>query len=779
MHGTYDSPLVALSVFIAILASYTALALTGRVTAGRGGVRLAWLLGGSVAMGIGVWSMHFVAMLAFRLPVPIAYDVPRVALSLVAAIAASALALVVASRPLVGALQLTAAAAVMGSGIASMHYTGMAAMRMSAQLGYDARLVALSLLIAFSASAVALWIFRRLRDDETTRRVPLRAGAAIVLGLAIAGLHYTAMTAAQFSPPHEDSGASHGFMLATDGLAAAVVIGTLLILLLTLLGSIVDHWVGVKLAGAEALRDSEARYRSVVSQVQEVIFRTDGAGRWIFLNPAWTEITGFTEAESLGTALVDYVHPDDRAGEVAAFQALADGTARSARHEVRYLTRTGGTRWVEVHAGVSRDARGVLLGTAGTLRDVTERRQTEEALRAARETAEAANRAKSEFLSRMSHELRTPLNAILGFGQLLELEELAPENRESVEHILKGGRHLLDLINEVLDLSGIEAGRLRLSAEPVDVNDVAREVLDLLRPLALRRHIRVSAPDVSDLPDVSGGLAGWHVLADRQRLKQVLLNMLSNAIKYNVAGGTIVLTAEEAAPGRLRVSVTDTGLGIAAGRMERLFTPFDRLGAEQTDTEGTGLGLALSKRLAEAMGGSMGAESRIGEGSTFWIELPLAEGQVERWERLEGDAPAPVTPTPAERTFTLLYVEDNLANLALVKRILARRPDITVVSAMQGELALELAAVHQPDLILLDLHLPGIPGDEVLRRLRQGAATRAIPVIVVSADATTGQPARLVGAGAQAYLTKPLDVRHFMRAVEDALGAEGVEPVAA
>ncbi|HEU4628593.1 MAG TPA: MHYT domain-containing protein [Gemmatimonadaceae bacterium] len=762
MHGTYDSPLVALSVFIAILASYTALALTGRVTVTRGSARRAWLLGGSIAMGIGIWSMHFVAMLAFQLPIPIAYDVPRVALSLLAGIAASAFALVVASRPTVGVLQLLASAVLMGGGIGTMHYTGMAALRMPARLSYDLRFVALSGLIAFSASAVALWLFRLLRDASSTRRhQALQAGAAVLLGCAIAGLHYTAMMAVHFVPLSTAGYRVHGFVLATEGLAGAVVISALLILALTIVGSVVDHWVRVKLAGAEALRESEERYRSVVSQVREVIFRTDAAGRWLFLNPAWTGITGFSEAESLETTLFDYVHPDDRDAEMAAFRALAEGTERSSRREVRYLTRAGGVRWLEVHAGVTRDAAGTLLGTAGTLRDVTERRQAEEALRAARETAEAANRAKSEFLSRVSHELRTPLNAILGFGQLLEIEELSPENHESVQHILRGGRHLLDLINEVLDLTGIEAGRLRLSPESVSVSEVAREVLDLLRPLAAKREVTLRAHGAQ-------GCAS-HVMADRQRLKQVLLNLLSNAIKYNVEGGSVVVTCTDVPVGRLRVTVQDTGPGIPADRMDRLFMPFERLGAEQTGVEGTGLGLALSRRLAEAMGGSLGAESTVGGGSTFWIELPLAESQVERWERLQGEIPAPAEARPADRTVKILYVEDNLANLALVQRILARRPELELIPAMQGELAVELARLHQPDLVLLDLHLPDISGEEVLRRLRQGPDTRALPVIVVSADATSEQPGRLLASGAQGYLTKPLDVRRFVSVVDEML----------
>lgn len=763
MHGSYDFPLVALSIVIAILASYTALALTGRVTVARDNARRAWLLGGSFAMGTGIWSMHFVAMLAFQLPVQIGYNVPLVALSLLAAMAASALALVIASRPSLTPLQLAAAATVMGSGIVTMHYTGMAAIRMPAHLSYNLWLVALSVVIAISASSVALWIFHRLREDGRRGGV-LKLGAAVLLGFAITGLHYTAMTASHFSAAsHTEMTALNGFVLATDGLAAAVVIGTFLILVLALLGSIVDHWVRVKLAGADALRESEERYRSVLNQVHEVFFRVDADGRWTFLNPAWTEITGYTQEETLGKPVVEHIHEDDRAGVFAAFKYFADGGEDSSRHDVRFITRNGGTSWLEVHARVSRGANGVFLGTAGSLRDVTEHRRADEALRAARETAEAASRAKSEFLSRMSHELRTPLNAILGFGQLLEIEDLTPDNRESVEHILKGGRHLLDLINEVLDMTGIEAGRLRLAPEVVPVCEVAREVLDLLRPLAAQREITLRAHSVQ-------GCSSF-VLADRQRLKQVLLNLLSNGIKYNHKGGSVVVESEEMPGDRLRISVRDTGDGIPSDRIGRLFTPFERLGAEQTGIEGTGLGLALSKRITEAMGGTIGVQSEAvaGKGTTFWIELPLGESPIDIFDGVVTDSQRAKETRVADLMTKILYVEDNLANLELVQRILARRPDIELIPCMQGELALELARLHRPHLILLDLHLPDVPGEQVLQRLRQTSESRDIPVIVVSADATNGQTERLVAFGAQGYLTKPIDVRTFVATIDDVL----------
>jgi signal transduction histidine kinase/ActR/RegA family two-component response regulator len=384
--------------------------------------------------------------------------------------------------------------------------------------------------------------------------------------------------------------------------------------------------------------------------------------------------------------------------------------------------------------------------------------------RVAERTAQVADasRAKSEFLSRMSHELRTPLNAILGFAQLLELDH--PDQKESVGHILKAGRHLLDLVNEVLDIARIETGRLVISAEPVPVTDVIREGLDLVGPLAAARDIQLGV-DPTGLPD-------RFISVDRQRLKQVLLNLLSNAIKYNRPGGAVTLSCVEAQGGRLRITVTDTGPGIPHDRLGQLFTPFERLGAETTGIEGTGLGLALSKRLVEAMGGTMSVESVVGRGSTFWVEFPPTEPPPAEPEsarpKTSGRSAAPAAVAGAARgAFTVLYIEDNLSSVELIQRLLGRTHETRLLSAMQGRLGLDLAREHRPDLILLDLNLPDIGGAEVMRLLQDDAKTRRIPVIVISADATSAQIRRLRDAGVRAYLTKPLDVKKFFGLLND------------
>jgi signal transduction histidine kinase/CheY-like chemotaxis protein len=381
-----------------------------------------------------------------------------------------------------------------------------------------------------------------------------------------------------------------------------------------------------------------------------------------------------------------------------------------------------------------------------------------EARRASAE-ATAANRSKSAFLSRMSHELRTPLNAVLGFAQLLEIDDLTQGQLEAVSQISKGGRHLLDLINEVLDISRIETGNITLSPEAVLAKEVLDESLDLMRPLASEHHIHL----VGD----TRVTCNVHVFADRQRLKQILLNMLSNAVKYNRLGGTVAVSCQVSS-GRLRLRVSDTGPGIAPENLSRLFEPFERLGAEHTDIEGTGIGLALSRGLAEAMGGSIGVETAIGNGSTFWIELPVVEDPVARFVRFDGDLPAAAEPDGSGR-HTILYIEDNLSNLRLIERLLARREQVDLVASMQGRLGIDLARQHHPSVILLDLHLPDIDGEEILARLREDPNTADIPVVILSADATTGRVQRLIAAGAHSYLTKPIDVRQLLTTIDGLL----------
>jgi signal transduction histidine kinase/CheY-like chemotaxis protein len=383
-------------------------------------------------------------------------------------------------------------------------------------------------------------------------------------------------------------------------------------------------------------------------------------------------------------------------------------------------------------------------------------RQRSVELREAKEAADRANEAKSEYLSRMSHELRTPLNAILGFAQLLELEDLGVEQRENLHYILSAARHLLALINEVLDIAAIEAGRLPLSLEPVAIADVVAETVTLIRPLADEHQVLLVNPQSCDA----------HVQGDRQRLKQILLNLLSNAVKYNRQGGRVELECGPGVEGRLRIQVADSGPGIAAEAMDQLFVPFERLDNDQSGVEGAGLGLPLSRRLAEAMGGTLEVASVVGQGSRFWVELPVAEGQVQRAERQQELPPPVAAPPEPEQALIVLYIEDNMSNLQLVERVLSRRSGVRLISAMRPQLGLELAAEHDPDLILLDLHLPDMPGQEVFRRLQAEPRTAEVPVVVLSADARPTLINQLLAQGVRAFLTKPLDVKELLELLD-------------
>jgi signal transduction histidine kinase/CheY-like chemotaxis protein len=434
------------------------------------------------------------------------------------------------------------------------------------------------------------------------------------------------------------------------------------------------------------------------------------------------------------------------------------------KYDIRRPESEGGgfeVRYWSPHNSPVLDADGNLAGIIHRVEDVTEfvrlkelETEQQQELQEANGQLRAANHAKSEYLSRMSHELRTPLNAILGFAQLLELEDLGEEARDNLRYILSAARHLLELINEVLDIAAIEAGRLPLSLEPVAVADIVAEGVSLIRPLADQHGILLASPTPS---------CATHILGDRQRLKQIVLNLLSNAVKYNREGGSVQLACDQVDGERLRIKVTDTGPGIPPDAIERLFVPFERLSNEQGSIEGTGLGLPLSKRLAEAMGGTLQVESAVDQGSTFWVELPLTEGPVQRAERQEQVEAAPqAEPDRAGPALTVLYIEDNLSNLQLVERVLSRRQGVKLISAMRPQLGLDLAGEHHPDLVLLDLHLPDMPGQEVLRRLRSNPKLADIPVVVLSADARPSLIRQLLQQGARAFLTKPLDVRELL-----------------
>jgi signal transduction histidine kinase len=389
---------------------------------------------------------------------------------------------------------------------------------------------------------------------------------------------------------------------------------------------------------------------------------------------------------------------------------------------------------------------------------LAERLQNASALLAARASeAQSASQAKTRFLSRTSHELRTPLNAILGFAQILEADLRSSPQAGHADQILAAGRHLLALIDEILDIARIESGEMRIALEPLPLAPLLGESCDLIAPMAAERGVRLHVDTATD---------GIVVQADRQRLRQVLLNLLSNAVKYNRPGGEVHVHAK-AGDGVVELAIRDTGSGIAAEDLARLFTPFERLDAERAGVEGTGLGLAVSRQIVRGMGGDIDVSSRPGEGSVFTVRLAHAQA-VAPGVQAVGATPSPLTPASAAPSRRLLVIEDNPSNLALMRAIVARRPLWQLTAARDGAVGLACAREQRPELIVLDLHLPGLSGEAVLAALKEAPMLRDIPVVIISADTLPETSARLLAAGAQHYLTKPLDVARFLAALDGA-----------
>ena len=526
----------------------------------------------------------------------------------------------------------------------------------------------------------------------------------------------------------------------------------------------------------EALLKTGALQSAILTSTNFSIIATDEKGIIQLFNVGAERMLGYLAAEVVNKINPSDIHdPQEVMARAEAlslefaitikpgFEALAYKASRGIEdiYELTYIRKDGGRFPAIISVTALRDDYGEIIGylLIGTNNSV--RKQVELELNKAMAVAEKANRAKSDFLSSMSHELRTPLSAILGFAQLIESGSPAPtiDQKRSVDQILKAGWYLLELINQILDLALIESGKLSLSPEPMSLTEVVYECQAMIEPQAQKRGISMTFPQF-EMP--------YFVKADRTRMKQVLINLLSNAVKYNKVGGAVVVECTASGAERVRISVRDTGEGLSPDELTQLFQPFNRLGKMAGIEEGTGIGLMVSKRLVELMNGEIGVQSTVGVGSVFWFELNLTA---------EPQAVAAAEPTAVCQTHvpagaqlrTLLYVEDNPANLMLVEDLIARRSDISLLSAADGNRGIEIARASRPDVILMDINLPGISGIQALKILRADPATAHIPVVALSANAIPRDIERGLEAGFFRYLTKPIKVNEFMNTLDEAL----------
>ncbi|MES2535714.1 MAG: PAS domain S-box protein [Pseudomonadota bacterium] len=519
----------------------------------------------------------------------------------------------------------------------------------------------------------------------------------------------------------------------------------------------------------QRLRDQQFYTRSLIESNIDALMTTDPRGIISDVNQQMEALTGCTRDELIGAPFKSYFTDPERA-EAAITRVLSEGKVTN--YELTAHARDGKETVVSYNATTFHDRERKLQGVFAAARDVTERKQFEHALQEtnvelenARAIAEKANLAKSEFLSSMSHELRTPLNAVLGFAQLMASETPSPTpgQKMSIEQILQAGWYLLRLINEILDLAMIESGKVTMSHESMSLTDVLQDCQAMIEPQAQKRGIQMTFPQLDN---------AFYIHADRTRVKQVMINLLSNAIKYNRVGGSVIVQCVMSGEHRVRVSVRDTGLGLSPEQMAQLFQPFNRLGQETSTEEGTGIGLVVTKQLVELMGGVIAVESSVGAGSIFSVELAASNAPELAFDSLgKGavDKPqyVPAPGSPSQRT--LLYVEDNPANLALVEQLIARRHDLKLLTAIDGLLGVQMARAHQPDLILMDINLPGISGFGALKILREDPATAHIPIVALSANAIPRDIQKGLEAGFFRYLTKPIKVDEFMDALDVAL----------
>jgi len=598
---SYSVGLVLFSIVVATLGAYVAVEVAQRVRADHGRRRILWTCGGALSLGLGIWSMHFVGMLALQLPVLIWYDALFIFLSAVAAVVGCAIAFIIFNRATVSRWLLVLASILMGLAIAGMHYIGMAGMRMNAYVSYDPLIVAASLGVAILFSFAALALTRNLIDTPVMPRAWLKkAGASLFLGFAVAGMHYTGMAAAQFTKGPLDWSPPENLVLGTYQLGLVVGVTSIALLAIALVATQFERWTTT----------TRSRFENLLELSPQVVWFGRPDGRITYCNPYWYEYTGLSERETLGYGWTGAIHPEDRDRVAGALQAAMQ-EGKDFEVELRLRGKDGKYCWFLKKGRPGRDALGNVDAWLGIAVDIEERKRAEQ-------EAWAASQAKSEFLASMSHELRTPLNAIGGYAELLAMGVRGPLNAEQAQDIARIRRsqqHLLTLINDVLNFAKVDAGQTeyRLTAVPVD--EALRDTESMIAPQVLAKGLHYSYKGAGKFASV---------LADPEKLQQIVLNLLGNAVKFTEPGGSITLSSEFAGQ-CIEIKVADTGPGIPPEKLDRIFDPFVQAERRLNQpVQGVGLGLAISQDLAEAMAGKITVESEVGEGSTFTLSLPRA-----------------------------------------------------------------------------------------------------------------------------------------------------------
>ena len=759
-----DAPLVTFSVLIAVVASYTAFLVTERISeAATRFPRLTWTTAGAVCLGGGIWAMHFMGMLALTLPVAVGYDPVLTIGSILPAIVAG----IIFVSPRKGyegsPWRFFLESVLMGASIGAMHYIGMSAMQINAIMLYDPVVFTLSIIVAVTGSALSMQLKMRIENNSLTPAGNPRsiAASALIMGLVISATHYTAMQGTHF--------------IRTETVLQAInvwpqelvadIIGFSTGLILLLLVSAVH--LSRRMELTSLLEASETLQRTTLDSVAEGIITIDEQGLIKSFNRGAENIFIYSADDVVGMN-VSVLMPEHLRPEHETYTRESKLNSARVIDKVRDLQgqKKDGTTFpaeLSVTPMLLRGKRYFI----GVIRDISERKNYEINLLKAKEEAELGNRAKSDFLASMSHELRTPLNAILGFAQFLKYDpqnSLNEEQTARVEYIIKGGDYLLELVNQVLELNTIEAGRVSLTIDRTAPRAVIDDCLAMVRIRAAENDVEICDQTTADnLPLL------W---TDAVRLKQALLNILSNAIKYNRAGGKVTVSSEQRSKKMLRIIVTDTGPGIAVKLQENLFEPFERLGREAGQIEGTGIGLSITRKIVEVLGGSIGFTSEPGVGSSFWIDIPMIEKTASVTSDVRSVRAGFATADQAtsdSAVSTVLYIEDNPESIMSMEAIVRRIDATKLITAHDWKTGSEIAHLQPPDLIIVNVDLPGLDGVEYLKENRDAPNNENTPILAVTAISTPKEIETGIKAGIRDYLKKPFHVEKSIAIIDDIL----------